>query len=895
MRTAKRWIKRLRTLVRREAVERELDEELAFHLEMETEKNLHAGMTAGEARRHALLRFGGLDKHREEVRDARWLGWLNGVPVDARLGIRMLLKYPGLTVVGGVGMAVAIAIGAVFDASLGAASSPIPLDGGDRIVALEVWDTRADNQEGRILHDYATWREGLRSVESLGAYVATSRNLIVPGGSPEPVRLAEMTASGFGIAGVPPLLGRPLVPGDEAAGAPPVVVLGHDVWRSRFGGDPGVVGRELRLGTTVHTVVGVMPEGFGFPLNQRLWVPLRLEPSDYAPREGPVIQAFGRLAPGVSIEEAQAELTAAGNRLAAVFPATHRHLRPRVVQYGPHLLDGMQGWQIALLRGVVTLLLVVIAVNVAVLVFARTATRAGEIAVRSALGASRKRIVTQFFAEALVLAAASAAIGLAVAAVSLRRLESAMDGMLASTGGLPFWIDFRLSASAVLFAAGLATLAAVIVGVLPALRATGPRLETALRALGGATGMRLGRTWSLLVVAQVALTGALLPATIHYAVELARYGLADPGFPADEYLTTYVVTDHEVQGQDVAVPEAEEAAHDARYADMMAELQRRLESEPGVLGATLSLALPADEAMVRFEMEGGAAGAAASAGVVKYNRVDPGFFGTFRLPVHAGRTFEAGDLGPAASPVVVNRAFIRDVLGGADPLGRRIRFPPPDGPETDRWYEIVGVVGDLPSRAMEPDDPVAQVYRPLAPGSTYPLRLSVHTRGAPAAFAPRLRELAAAVEPTLQARDLQPLETVVRQLQGGMRMGALGLGLLTASVLLLSAAGIYALMSFTVTRRRREIGIRTALGAHPRRILAAILSRAALQLGIGAGLGLSVAVGIDVLTGGGLTGGRGRIVLPAVTLVILLVGLLATLGPARRGLRISPMEALRED
>ncbi|HLL48860.1 MAG TPA: permease prefix domain 1-containing protein, partial [Longimicrobiaceae bacterium] len=183
MPTAKRWMKRLRTLVRREAVERELDEELAFHLEMETEKNLRAGMSPGEARRHALLRFGGLDKHREEVRDARWLGWLNGVSVDARLGIRMLLKYPGLAVVGGLGMAVAIAIGAVFDASLGAASSPIPLDGGDRIVALEVWDTRVNDQEGRLLHDYATWREGLRSVESLGAYVATSRNLIVPGGS----------------------------------------------------------------------------------------------------------------------------------------------------------------------------------------------------------------------------------------------------------------------------------------------------------------------------------------------------------------------------------------------------------------------------------------------------------------------------------------------------------------------------------------------------------------------------------------------------------------------------------------------------------------------------------------------------------------------------------------
>lgn len=898
-----RWRKRIRALMRRDDVERELDEELAFHLEMETEKNVRAGMPPAEARRRAVLEFGGVEKHKEEVRDARWLGGFNGLSLDARLGVRMLVKHPGLSLVGGLGMAVAIAVAAVFDASMGAANSPLPVEGGDRIVALEVWDAEINNQEGRFLYEFGRWREEVRTVENLGAFRTITRNLIVDGGSTEPMLVAEMSASGFGILGVPPLLGRPLVKGDEAEGAPPVAVLGYETWQSRFGGDPRVVGREIRLGKAVHTVVGVMPEGFAFPLNQRLWIPLRLNPGGYAPRTGPAIEAFGRLAPGVSIEEAQAEFTALGNRAAAAFPETHRHMRPRVSVYGPHLMDDFEGWEIPMMRGVVTLLLLIIAVNVAVLVFARTATRAGEITVRSALGASRRRIVTQFFAEGVVLAVASAVVGLAIAAVVLRQLEAIMDRLLAPMGGLPFWLDFHLSARAVLFAVAMAALAAVIVGIVPALRATGARLESALRALGGTTGMGLGRTWSVLIVAQVAFTVAIIPATVFYAVDFGRYGLVDPGLPAGNYLTASLVMDREPRGQDVPDPEAVRRAFDARYAARVADLGRRLEAEPGVIGAATAMSLPGDEPTIRFEVEGVDSPETGRGFLVNYNRVDTRYFGTFGLGALSGRVFEAGDLSPAATPVVVNRAFVRDVLGGREALGRRVRIAEgyrdggvmqvPGGLEAERWYEIVGIVGNLPEHTMEPGEPLAQVYRPLDPAAAYPLNLVIQTRGEPLELAPRLAELAIAVDPALQSRDLKSLETVIRQFQGAMRMGALGLGLLTGSVLLLSAAGIYALMSFTVTKRRREIGLRAALGAHPRRILTAIFSRAARQLGIGVGIGLAMAIALNFLSQGETTGGHGRIVLPAVTGIILVVGLLATWGPARRGLRIQPMEALK--
>ncbi|HEV2147020.1 MAG TPA: ABC transporter permease [Longimicrobiaceae bacterium] len=909
MRWTNRWRKRLRTITHPDEVERELDDELAFHVEMEIEKNLRAGMSADEARRQAALRFGGVQKFCEEVREARFFGWLDGFSLDARLGLRMLKKYPGLTIIGGLGMAVAIAMAAIFDASLGVANAPLPFEGGDRVVSLEVWDARINNQTGQILHDYGVWEDELRTIDVLGAFRTASRNLIVPGGSAEPTRLAEITASGFSMQPAPPILGRPLVEADEIEGAPAVAVIGHDLWQSRFGGDPEVIGTEVRLGSVVHEIVGVMPEGFGFPLNHQLWVPLRLDPTDHAPGDGPVIAAFGRLAPGATLEEAQAEVTAVGSRLATAFPDSHAQLRPKVVQYGPHLMDDMQGWEIPAMRGMIALLLIIIAVNVAVLVFARTATRAGELTVRSALGASRRRIVTQFFTEGLVLSALSAVLGLAIAAFAVGRIESVMDDVLGPMGGLPYWLDFSLSPRAVAFAITLATLAAVIVGILPALRMTGSRLESALRALGGATGMQLGRTWSILIVAQVAFTVAILPATLFFMYDFARYGMVDPGFAAHEYLTGYIVNDREVQGQDVMMRDVEEGVFRAAYAGRLEELGRRLESEPEVLGATFTVARAADEPTIRFEVEGptvvSESVAAEQAYPVKYNRVDESFFETFRLPLLAGRAFQAGDESPAAVNVVVNRAFVRDVLGGGRALGRRIRFASgyrdggrertPDGLVGDRWYEIVGVVGDLPPVSMEPGEPIARVYRPLEHGSAYPLYLAVRTRGEPAVFAPRLRDLAAAVDPALQTRNLQPLDAVLRKLQEAMRLGALGLGLLIGSVLLLSAAGIYALMSFTVTQRRREIGIRSALGADPRRILASVFARAGRQLGVGAGVGLAVAIGLDVLSGGEVTGGRGMIVMSVVALVILGVGMLATWGPARRGLRIQPMQALREE
>ncbi|HEU0077058.1 MAG TPA: ABC transporter permease [Longimicrobiaceae bacterium] len=824
------------------------------------------------------------------------ISWL-----DVKLGVRMLARHPALTLVGGLGLAVGVAISAAFFSVTAALVYPeLPLEEGDRVVALENRDLAVNDEERRSLHDFVAWREELRSVRDLGAFRFVDRNLVVDGGPPVPVQVAEMTAAGFRVARVPPLLGRHLVEEDEREGAPPVVVIGHDVWEGRFAGDPAVVGRDVRLGGALHTVVGVMPEGFGFPMSQSWWTPLRADPPGHGRREGPEIFVFGRLAPGATLAEAQAELATIGRRAAAAFPETHAQLRPVVLPYTRSLTD-MQGgvslWELARMQLLTSLLLVVVALNVAVLVYARVAMRETEIAVRSALGASRRRIVAQLFVEALVLSAGAAAAGFALAQYAVRVGLRLFYVSELEAARAPFWLDYGLRPSAVLFTVGLAVLAAVIVGVLPALQVTG-RLRSRLSDPGGGTGPRLGRTWTALIVAQVAVSVAVLPATVSLGWSAILSAATRPVFPAEEFLTTRLERDQEpLPAGAGAVP----GEGSDRSGDRLAELMRRLEAEPAVAGVTYRAHLPGRGGKV--QVDGVPAPAESPSGHdVGSTGVHPGYFDVFGARLLTGRGFEPRDLGEEATALIVSEAFVRQVLGGGGALGRRVRHVVPEEAtgagegEAVRWYEVVGVVEDLEANPADPERVTPRVYYPVAPARVQAVTLAVRLRGAaPADFASRLREVAAAVDPSLR------LGAVASMAEGDVvdRISSRGVGvavvLVLLSVFLLSAAGIYALMSFAVTQRRREIGIRTALGAHPRQVLRSVFARAAGQLALGLAAGVGAATLLEGLTGGGLMSGRGAVILPALAVVMTAVGLLAALGPARRGLRIQPTEALRAD
>jgi predicted permease len=817
--------------------------------------------------------------------------------LDIKLGARILAKSPGLSLVGGFGIAVAVALGAAGYAVVNSYFYPdVPLNQGDRLVALTKFDQQARREEEQLLYDFLFWRRELRTVTDVGAFRTVRRNLVSASGQGEPITLAEMSASGFRAARVPPLRGRVLLDADELPGAPAVVVIGYDVWQSRFAGDPSIIGRELRIGRETHTIVGVMPEGFAFPISHHYWVPLRIDPrAVVAPGTGPSLNVFGRLAAGATRESAEAELSVVTRRHSMGERPELAALQARVLPYPEVFMHGEVGGSnetMATLRFLLALFLVVVAMNVAVLVYARTVMRTGEIAVRTALGATRARIVAQLFAEAFVLSGLSSLAGLGVVAVGLRMFDAALVDIL--DGDVPFWMHAGVSLGTVLYALGLAVLAAVIVGVFPALRATGAKLRGAMGSLGSGAKARLGATWTVLIVAQVAITVAVLPPALLKGWEMIQEASRPQSFAAGEYLAARFVVESDAE------PGAIASQNDAAAADTARAIVRRfiarLAIEPGVAGATISTDAPWNGVSATLEADG----AATEAKRAIILNVDTSFFRLFGARMLAGRAFTASDvpLRHTDRPVIVSRSFVTDVLGGGEAVGRRVRYQS-IGQVPQPWLTIAGVVEDFPPgirNATESTKRGARIYQLAMPGELRDAQLTIRMKGqTPETFMPTLRRIATSVDPMLQLSRMSTLDAMYRDYTKGGAQLALVAALVTAVVILLSGAGIHALMSFAVNQRRREIGIRTALGAPPSRILSSVLARATRQLAFGVGIGLVVTVAIDRASGGTMMSATGLLLVPVTVALMLVVGLLAAVGPARRGLRVQPTEALRAE
>jgi putative ABC transport system permease protein len=829
--------------------------------------------------------------------------WLSGLSLDLRLAWRVLLKSPGLTVVGVLGIAIGTALGVgAFVVLTGFFFPKLPLDEGERVVALTMLDVETGSRVGQLLHDFDAWREELRSVEHVAAATIGTRSLVT-GDTPEKaVRAAEMTASAFRVARVQPLIGRHLLPEDEHEAAPRVVVIGYELWQSHFEGNPAVVGRTVLVGGVSHDVVGVMPPGFEMPRQEELWTPLRADPGQYARGAGPILYVFGRLAPGATPQRAQAELTVLGQRAAAAFPETHAHLRPLVLPY-TYPLDGIEDrddlWNAVGVQLVLSLLLIAIAVNVAVLVYARTALRQGEIAVRTALGASRRRIIAQLFIEALVLSSLGAALGVTLAHTALEQFRA----LMAARGESAFWVDYGLQPRSVLFAAALAVLSACIVGIVPALKATGRRVQSDLRGLGGA-GARLGRGWTALIVLQVGVAVTVLPLALSQGYHDIRTADVRPTFAAHEFLTADLTIATPLHpGMDGA---AHRRATAARLAVRMSDLERRLEAEPAVSGVTFEGdAVPGGASV---ELEKASDDTVSATPAAQLSGVAPDYFEVLDVPLLAGRGLTAGDAGAIAGDrarapgggVIVNEAFVRQLLDGGNALGRRLRFVPPAesdawsddaAAEAGPWHEVVGVVPNLHASTLEGAYAEPAVYYAVTP-ELQTATLLVRVRGADVdAFAPRLRELASALDPDLRIERVANLARLPNA--RFLAMVAALLQIIFAIVVLLSAAGVHALMSVTVTRRRREIGVRAALGAQPHRLLMSVFSRASAQLAFGALVGSALAAAL--LRSSGLGAIRNAVFVGVVVGVMVLAGVIAATGPALRGLRIHPMEALRDE
>ena len=516
---------------------------------------------------------------RDRARDVLTWPWLRGLSLDFKLGVRMLVKYPGLTIVGGAAMAFGIAAGVGgFEIRTQIINPALPLDEGRRIVGLRLWDTRLDRPAAQNVDDFLAWRDQLHVVTDLAAVAQVDRNLIVDGIS-EPIGVAEITASGFRLARVPPLLGRTFVDADEAPGAPAVAVIGHSLWQRRFLADPRIVGRSVQLGAGQTTIVGVMPEGFGFPVAHAIWSPLRRDAVTSATAAGEPLMVFGRLARGVTADQAQAEFATIGIRTATEAPEVVKFLQPQVVPYVALIFDP-RSYQLpfTLANVFLVMLLVLVSANVALLMYARAVARETEIAVRTALGATRSRIIAQLLVESLVLSVVSVGVGLAAARAALQsfwRMYEADSG-----GPLPFWLGDSLTPITVIYAAGLTMLGAAIIGTLPALNVTGrARQQSTLRqSSAGGGGYRFGRGWTAIIATQVAAT-VLFPAAaffFHRWVIEGQSGHA--AFRAHEYLSARLVMDPATPPAGSAAAPPEDRARTAATLDA---LRSRLAAEPG--------------------------------------------------------------------------------------------------------------------------------------------------------------------------------------------------------------------------------------------------------------------------------------------------------------------------
>ena len=814
----------------------------------------------------------------ESLRPSAWRPSL----IDVRLGLRTIGRTPWLSLVAVCALAIGIPVGLAPMHAVDALERPLPGDPDGRIRTLCYW--RDTVHEHATAGDYSLWRTSLRSFETLAAYRLTTVNLDM-GGAALSVPVVETTSSTFDILRTPAMMGRVLRADDEKSGAPSVVVIGHDLWRAQFGGDPNVVGRPLVIAGAPFSIIGVMPPAFRFPTSHQLWMPLRVPDDGGGPRSGASLVVFGRLSDGVTHESAQAEVQTLTSSLAAGDPESFDRLRATVLptwhlSFGFPTPGGLRALpEFSLVQLLMLAPLFVACVNVGLLILAQTSTRASEFAVRTALGAGRGRILTQVFVEFMVLAVIATGAGLLI----LDWLPSRLLTALGIT--LPYWIDTGLNAATVLRGLILAAGCAVLAGVVPAVRMTGRSIDANIKR---ARTNRLGGLSSALIVIDVAVAVVAIGVAggLWGKVEATRPRESSDGIRAEEILSVTL---------DVRSSQRQQVAR------TQAALVEKLRGESNVRAVTFATALPRMDHPIRLMDVDQNAVAVAAAGPfqVRTSRIAIDFFDQLQRPLVAGRGFDSRDLEKDARTVIVNTTFAQRAFGSTNAVGRRVREATSDRAPVGPWLEVVGVVGHMGVHALTPSQDEG-VYLPLAEGDVNPVRLAVWVRGDPSALAPRVRELASAVDPNAVVAMPIPLDEMFEGDWYLLRAFVVGAALLVGVLLSLAASALYAILSLIVSQRTREIGIRVALGANRWGIARDVATRAVVQIGVGVLLGLPFAGALcyeflEITGSGGSVSGAVAMASVLGVSVMLLVSLTACTVPTLRALRIAPMDALRKE
>src|SRR5215813_9358446 len=870
----------MRKLNRRRA-DRELEEEIRTHLELETQEKIEEGLSPEEARAAARRRFGNQTLLSEVSREVWGFRSIERLIQDLRFGIRMFLKSPGLTAV----LILTIALGIGFNSALFSVVNtlllnPLPFPDADRLVIA--WTRAAKISSDRLgvtPEGFAEWRKQIQSFSGITASAIMLYNL---SGTDEPERIQarRVSANFFSVLGIKPVLGRDFLPEDDELKSERVVILNQSVWQRRFNADPSLIGRTITLNDQPYTVIGILPREFRFPQiyegysSPEIWTPLQLE--SLPERGAPFLNVFARLKPGLASETAQAELNAIERGLETVYPQTHSGISVQLVRLQDQVV-GKVRLSLLILFGAVGIVLLIACANVSNLLMARATARRSEMALRLAIGASRRRLIRQLLTEGVLLAVVGGALGLLIA--SLAR------PLLLSFGGqsIPRADEVVIDTRVLLFTLSLSLIIGLVFSVLPAIQTSGLNPNRFLKegAKSGTSGKSGNRLRGLLIVIQVALALALTIGAGLLMRSFLTLLRVNPGFEPKKVLTFDLFLPPEKFG--------------TQAAEFYRGLTEKLDALPGVdaAGAINALPLSGVDFTWSFFIEGQQT-SDRPLGRVDYRVVTPDLFQAIGIPLKRGRIFTKQDSREATPVGVINEAMARRYWPDEDPIGKRFRV---QGPINDNpWTTIIGVVGDVKHAGLD-QDPAPTIYRPHQQNPRADMTVVMRTQSEPLTLANSARNQAHEMDKDLPISNLREYTYFVSKSVAQRRFAMLLLTGFAALALLLALFGIYGVLSYSVNLRTRELAIRQALGAQACDLTALVVRQGMSLVLLGIGIGLGVALALTRLMKTLLFGVSATDPLTFTTIALLLtfVALLACWIPARRATKADPITALRSE
>ncbi len=879
------------TLLRRGKLENELDAELRYDIERRAEANLRAGMTPEDARRAALREFGGLELAKEESRDTRGTRFIEQLWQDIRYCSRILRKSPGFTATAILTLALGIgATTSIFSVVDAVTLKPLPFPTASRLV--RILSVIAATGHGGIASypDFVDWRAEAQDFDGMAVFHTDDFTLIGPQG-PQRLEGAVVSAQLFSVLGITPSLGRSFLPAEDQPGATngtDPIILSYRLWESQFGSDSSALGRTIELGDHLFTIVGVMPQAFQFPIQAepvQLWTTIAVDARGgsnavTANRGAHYLDVIALLKPGVPLRRAQAEMVIITERL----NRQHPEVKARTVQIVPELqgLAGPLRAPLFLLLAAVGCVLLIVCANVANLLLARAAGRHKEMALRAALGASRRRVIRQLLTESVALGLLGGGLGVVLAIAFLRYLVPLIPG------DVPRLNAIGLDGRVLSFAFLISLLAGIVFGLAPALRISKINLTDSLKESGPGSGNRSkghGHLRDILVVSEVALSFVLLLTSSLLIQSFLNLTRIDPGFDSHHVLTFQL--------------DSPSGQSQSGGPEFFREILARVSAMPGVRSASAVAALPLTGESIRASIEiEGQPIPIASRDSTDFNIVEPNYFRTTAIPFVSGRDFTKHDDSKSTLVAIVNRALARRFFPNQDPIGKHIRpgIGTGSGSSEPPMREIVGVVGDVKQAGLG-SEASPEVYVPLAQNPIGTVFLAIRALGDPQSVLEAVRLQVASLDKNVPLYHVESLDQYFAQSEAQPRFVTLLLTVFAGLAVLLACMGIYGVVSYIVVQRTHEIGIRMALGAEPSDILLSVLSRGIALTLAGIMIGLVAASWLAHLLSGLLYGLRATdpTTFAATPVVLLVVALMASYIPARRATRVDPMTALRHE